>query len=260
MKTLNEYSNILKRDVEISIYIPEVVKKDVRIIYMTDGHNLFDKNKASFNMIWDIEKNLKKLDSKYDYIVVGVDAPQEDAGLKRVEELSFFPMGELALGYMYDRFDYSLLAKYRGKFKGLNTLSYFKELVGREKELTGFEVTRENRVIMGSSMGGVFSFNAALNEPALFGNAGCLSSAFWINEHKQAEILRRKKMDNVKLYMDTGDSEIEPESEFKDAYIDSNILIADMVGNKLHVIKGGIHNETSWGKRFNEIIVLLEEE
>jgi len=67
-----------------------------------------------------------------------------------------------------------------------------------------------NTAIMGSSMGGLISFQAALQRPDVFGMAGVMSPAFWLKDGKRQgyDALLTKAAPpargRVKIYLDSG--------------------------------------------------------
>jgi predicted alpha/beta superfamily hydrolase len=57
--------------------------------------------------------------------------------------------------------------------------------------------------VMGSSLGGVVSLHLAWQWPAVFGNAGCLSSTFGYRDDLRARIARQPRR-RLRLYLDSG--------------------------------------------------------
>ncbi len=84
IQTITRPSKSLNRTVTLSIYCPPG-DGPFPVLYMHDGHNLFDKATSSYNQIWQVEEAFA-----YDIasvIVVGIDAPHDS---RRLDELCPF--------------------------------------------------------------------------------------------------------------------------------------------------------------------------
>ena len=69
------------RRVTIRTYVPadyEWTDRDYRVVYMFDGHNLFDRTTSTYDKEWRIDEYMQTLGSGgcEPAIVVGIDAPQ----------------------------------------------------------------------------------------------------------------------------------------------------------------------------------------
>jgi predicted alpha/beta superfamily hydrolase len=70
----------LDREKTLHIYLPTGYGKKndhFPVLYMHDGHNLFDLKTSAFGSIWNVHLALDKLQKKYEknVIVVGIDCP-----------------------------------------------------------------------------------------------------------------------------------------------------------------------------------------
>ena len=150
-------SEPLERELTINVYLPSG-KGPFPVLYMHDGHNLFDLSTSSFNQIWQVQDAFV-----YDItpmIVVGIDAPQD---IRRMDELSPF-----ANSYSKGKGDVYLAEVLRVKAFIDNTYP-----TKPERDYTG---------IMGSSMGGVISTAALAKYSDVFSKFGLISSAYWIDD------------------------------------------------------------------------------
>ena len=149
----------LNSERKIWVYLPIEYKtnssKKYPVIYMHDGQNLFDQ-KTSYAGEWNIDETLDSIRGQV--IIVGI----ENGGEKRIDELTPFKnekygggKAEAYLDFIVSTLKPKIDATYRTKTNAHNTC------------------------IMGSSLGGLVSFYAALKYPAIFGKVACFSPSFW---------------------------------------------------------------------------------
>jgi predicted alpha/beta superfamily hydrolase len=120
-----------------------------------------------------------------------------------------------------------------------------------------------NTAIMGSSMGGVISNQAAGLYPDVFGRVGCVSNAFYVSYDSIIEFNKNTDFSKIKkFYMDVGDNEGGHGS--RKEYLKTNNAVYDILRKKMDknvltykIVKGGIHSERAWSKRFPSIIRIL---
>lgn len=153
----------------VSVWVPEGYseKTACSVIYMQDGQMLFDPESTWNGRSWKAEEILGRLIADGTVppaIIVGIDSTDY-----RFHE--YFP--DKAAAYLPADASRKSLAKHKGD-------AYLKFLV---EELKPFIDARYNTFtdpahtsIVGSSMGGLISLYAVCEYPAVFGNAGCLSS------------------------------------------------------------------------------------
>lgn len=112
----------------------------------------------------------------------------------------------------------------------------------------------ENTATMGSSMGGLYSFQLLWKFPDTFSMAGCLSPAFF----KSASPIYRRIAENKdsppdgKIYMDAG--EMKPEFARCIPRMHKNLLKLEFEeGNNLFfwVVLGESHSESAWSRRLH---------
>ena len=142
----------LKTTKKIWIYLPEgyatAVKKKFSVIYMHDAQNLFDA-KTSFVGEWNVDEKLDSL--KAQVIVVGIEHGNE----KRIEELTPYKNEKYGGGNADNYVDFIV-----------KTLKPYIDKNYRTK------TKPKNTIIIGSSLGGLVSYYAAVKYPEVFGKAG----------------------------------------------------------------------------------------
>ncbi|MBF0502888.1 MAG: hypothetical protein HQM09_22325 [Candidatus Riflebacteria bacterium] len=155
-----------------------------QVLYMHDGQNLFDPATSFAGADWKVDETVSRLimDGKIPEIIVVGIANTPD----RMEEYNLYtPRGKAYARFIVEKLKPMIDARYR-------TLS-----------------GREQTAIMGSSMGGLFSFQLAWAYPEVFTMAGCLSSAFWPSKSRiyraVSEDLRPLK--GIRIYLDCGGKE-----------------------------------------------------
>lgn len=141
------------------------------VIYMHDGRNLFDDQRAGFGVEWGIDEHVSELarsGRSRSAIVVGIASTElryreyGPAGI--LAELPFSTRRLVENGY-----GGSSLADDYLRF----IVEELKPMIDRDyRTLSG----RVDTSIMGSSMGGLISFYALTRHPKVFGGAACLST------------------------------------------------------------------------------------
>ncbi len=216
----------------ITVWLPDSYSEKSEpnaVIYMHDGQNLFEPS-ASFNGVdWKVDETLTKLLKSGEIkncIVVGIPNSPD-----RMKELNL----ESKLGKSYAEFVINEVMPFiNGKF---NTSK-----------------KPEDNIIAGSSMGGLMSFQMAVEYPEVFGKAACFSPAFPLT---YSQIMGKiKKCSSLPLesmlYIDTGEYE-EPitgsctemyELLLKKGYEENKNLL-------YYLDKEAIHTESAWARRFH---------
>jgi predicted alpha/beta superfamily hydrolase len=230
----------LKTNRKIWLYLPknyETSTKKFPVIYMHDAQNLFD-TKTSYVGEWNVDEKLDSLNAQV--IVVGI----EHGGDKRLEELT---------PYKNENFDSGNANKYLEFI--VNTLKPEIDKKYRTK------TTAKNTTIMGSSLGGLTSFYAAIKYPEIFGKAGVFSPAFWINRKDINDYMTNSKKLKTKIYFLCGDSEGDDDDMVNDLNHIELLLNTNRCYclhlNKKTIVKGGHHNEKLWRDGFVDAILWL---
>ena len=178
---------------ELVVFLPEGYQdsnKRYPVVYMHDGQNLFS-GKSGPSIKWDVDKMVDRLtegQQLQEVIVVGI----YNAGEKRAEEYIPYPVDDI--------FNPGSILNGRGR--------EYTRLVG-EKIVPYIDhhyrtlTSRENRAIMGSSLGGLISLWIANAFPELFTMVGALSPcAPW-----NFEVLEKSAHHALRVWIDAGTAE-----------------------------------------------------
>lgn len=152
----------LPRTRRIWIYLPRSYSTNLNrsypVVYAHDGQNLFD-SATSFSGEWGIDESLDNLSKEI--IFVGID----NGGAQRLNELTPFAnanygggQADYYLDFIVDKLRPYINENFRTKTDRLNT------------------------AILGSSLGGLCSFYAALRHENIFGQIGVFSPSFWFTD------------------------------------------------------------------------------
>ena len=236
----------------IWIYVPPdyaSTSKNYPVIYMHDGQNLFDES-TSFSGEWEVDEILNKIytDKKLGFIVVGI----ENGGSKRMDEYSPWKNTKYGGGEgdAYVEFIVQTLKPYVDE----NYRTY---------------PHRNNTAIMGSSMGGLISYYAALKYPNVFSKSGVFSPSFWFSEKSFDYAKENGNLKNSKMYFLAGNKEgdnvafEEISNTVKGVNKVSDLLKeagfnANYISTK--IVAEGKHNEKFWRENFEEAVLWLFDE
>jgi predicted alpha/beta superfamily hydrolase len=220
---------------DVYVYLPEGYEKLKRrypVLYIHDGQNLFDPNRAFQGQTWRVEDSLNNLIKKKliaPVIVVAIDNTPD-----RLEEYIFEKRGKEYLYFIKDtlkpQIDYS-----------------FRTLKGAES--TG---------ILGSSLGGLISLHAGIKLPETFGLVGALSPSIWWNDKSVLTSYKKSPYLPIKVYLDSGTvGGEEPQNVWalgsvlkeRDFQRGENLLI--------YIQENANHSEYWWAHRFPTAIQFL---
>lgn len=173
---------------DLSVWLPPDYSESDRqrfpVLYMHDGQNLFDPAQSFCGHDWKVDETMVRLSEEgviQPAIVVGISNSPD-----RMEELN-------------------LLTR-----KGRAYRSFLVEQVKPFIDTTYRTMpAREWTGIMGSSMGGLVSFQLAWQHPDVFSFAGCLSPAFWKTGAKTVAQVRASPCPDppIRIYLDAGEYE-----------------------------------------------------
>lgn len=159
----------------LTIWLPpgyDSSKRRYGVVYMHDGHNLFDPAKSNFNKVWAADKAMlaaMRSGKVAPHIIVGIWAP----GMDRYRQYLPKDIYDLASPALRGQMD---------KMAGGPVISdgYLAWLAGPLKQWVDHTYrTRpgpRDTVIVGSSMGGIMSCYAIVRRPDIYGRAACVSS------------------------------------------------------------------------------------
>ncbi|HSB37121.1 MAG TPA: alpha/beta hydrolase-fold protein [Thermoanaerobaculia bacterium] len=128
---------------------------------------------------------------------------------------------------------------------------------------------REDTALIGSSMGGLFSFFAAWTRPDLFGRAASLSGSFWWDRRRLVHDVAAGACPNPRpvLYVDSGAAKdpLAEDANLRDGYHHTMAMRRALTGHcyepgrDLHVLAfpGHAHDAASWAARLAVPLQLL---
>ena len=235
------YMPQLDRTRRIWVYFPpdyETSGKTYPVLYMHDGQNLFDAA-TSFAGEWEVDETLNSLaeQGKNVPLVVGVD----NGGSYRLDEYTPWrnPQYGGGDGEKYGQFITETLKPYIDQ--------HYRTRPGRE--YTG---------VMGSSLGGLISHFAAVNDQEVFSKAGLFSPSYWFSDTLWAFTHDAGRKQDVRFYQLCGSNEggnvVTDMQRMNDSLVGAGFP-QDQVANK--VVAGGQHNEKLWRENFGEAYLWL---
>jgi predicted alpha/beta superfamily hydrolase len=156
----------LNRYRRVWIYLPQnyyISSQNYPVVYAHDGQNLFDEVYTAFGTEWGLDENLKNLEDTFglNIIAVGID----NGGAERINEYS---------PYLNNQY---------GGGSGENYINFISNTLKPYIDANFRTISnRENTAIIGSSMGGLISFYAALEKENIFSKSGIFSPSFWFSD------------------------------------------------------------------------------
>ena len=224
----------------IHLYLPnnyENSDENYPVVYMYDGHNLFDDNDATYGKSWGLKDFLDTYDKPL--IVVGMECNHE--GQERLNE--YCP--------------YVVNHSYFGDIQGVGD-QYMQWVVDELKPMIDANYRTipflECTMIAGSSMGGLMALYSIVYYNDIFSKAACLSSAIgFCFEQLCQEIQNVSLNSDTRVYMDWGSEESRNKKAL--AYTTMrNLEIAHLIEKQgaqtyPRLIMNGKHNEETWEKQ-----------
>lgn len=244
------------RRVTVRIYLPADYERsdcEYPVLYMFDGHNLFDRTTSSYNKEWRVDETMERLSTHSPAIVVGIDAPQN-----RYERFAMYSVGDWEYR---TRPEGRLLKRIRGY--GDETAAFLMHQVKPWVERTYRVCRHRDQVgVAGSSMGGYMSLLVGAQCPDSVSKVMAFSPVV-MDEPMRGYVLRERILaagstPPQRYYLDMGDR------ERLDFVRDPQILVDHLKGLRLtlveaghrdvlaRVIPGGRHDELAWARRFPE--------
>lgn len=224
---------------KIWVYLPKDYAISVQkypVIYMPDAQNLFDA-KTAYAGEWNIDETLDSLNAKV--IVVGI----EHGGDKRIDELTPFKHEKYGGGHANAYLDFIV-----------NTLKPKVDATYRTKSNT------KNTAMIGSSLGGLVSFYAAIKYPEVFGKIGCFSPSFWFAREDMNKLLNKTENFETKVYFlcgdNEGDADVITDMENIEKWVNTKRCACKKLNKKV-IVKGGQHNEKLWRESFKKAYLWL---
>jgi predicted alpha/beta superfamily hydrolase len=227
-----------RRDVVVWLppsYDSELAKR-YPVLYMHDGQNVFDPATSFIGFDWradDVADSLIRAGAMQEIVIVGINNSPD-----RGREYSDNPLGRAYARFVIDVVKPMIDSSYR-------TLP-----------------DRKNTAVMGSSMGGLISFLFVWWHPDVFYQAGCLSSAFLVEENKILKEVSRyggaKKA--IRVYLDDGSEGLD--EQLKPGY-DEMVRLLEEKGYRKGIDleyffdEGAEHNEPAWANRLWRPLIFM---
>ena len=231
----------LNRKRRIWIYLPPDYETSVKrypVLYMHDGQNLFDQA-VGFAGEWKVDETLNEVFQNGDssVIVIAIENGEEH----RISEYTPWKHPKYGGGEGDKYVDFIV-----------NTLKPYVDKTYRTKS------DRMNTGILGSSLGGLISFYAAMKHQEVFSKAGVLSPSFWYSDEVYEMVERAGKVQDMQFYFLGG----ELESETLIDEINAMVTLLQVVGFEDDELKmvthpDGKHNEQFWSREFKDCYVWL---
>jgi predicted alpha/beta superfamily hydrolase len=224
------YSTQLANRRDILVYLPPSYAagdQHYPVIYMHDAQNLFDPATSFAGEVWRVDETLTALSYQgLEAIAVGVP----HAGEQRMHEYNPFDRGDAYLAFIVD----TLRPIINHDFRSL-----------AERSQTG---------IMGSSLGGLISLYAFFRYPHVFGLAGALSPALWVQRGSINEYVRAAPFSPGRIYIDNGTQEANAQGMYQRLLHKGYRADVDV---KYVSEEGGQHRESAWARRLPDALRFL---
>ena len=249
----------LNKEMTVRILLPEAYhnpNKFFPVLYMHDGQNLFEDDKATYGYSWQIKTTLDHMVSKRiikDMIIVGIDSDQERLDLyspwnndpKHKDKLTKTCGGK---GDLY--VDWLVLELKPWIDQNYRTIK-----------------DKKNTTIAGSSMGSYISLYTICKYPDIFGNAGLFSTSLWFNENTMIDYLRSSLISpSHKFFVSVGTMEanLDPNHSSNVAYIKGSkkiiSILSDLgIRNTQLLITNEKHHELAWSHQFVDFLKFLND-
>ncbi|GGJ20722.1 alpha/beta hydrolase [Deinococcus roseus] len=236
------YSPELQEEVKLLVYLPPQYFSQPEavfpVVYMHDGHNVFDRSTSSYGFDWQADETAEEFAAAgHPVVLVGIWTLED----KRMAY--YVPFPSRLHGHQAQGLDYlSFIA---------DTL---KPWIDRH-----FRVSQDlhHTAICGSSLGGIISLYAALNHPEVFGVAGIMSPALWVGEYRSFDDVK-PVLAGVRCFVDMGDREgttLEEAAHLVRQAKQIALLISQQ-GSEVELLigKDHLHHESAWAERFPQFL------
>lgn len=257
-------------DQRLTIWLPpgyDAGAQRYPVLYMHDGHNLFDRRSSNFDKIWAADKAMLQVSASgkvEPHIIIGIWAP----GADRFRQ--YLPRD------IHDAASPGLRARMDAAAGGpILSDAYLAWIAGPLKTWVDTRLRtrpgRDDTAIMGSSMGGLMSCYAFLNRPDIFGRAACISSHWPAIDPRAVEggdpeliglwdrwfAEKLGSPNGRRLWLDHGTATLDAFYAPYQQAVDARIAASGWEkGNdwESRVYEGAEHEENAWAARLPEIM------
>ncbi len=227
----------------------EQESKRYPVLYAQDGQSLWSTSEDPFGN-WALEATfdqLYELGAIEEVILVAIDTSRD-----RTDRLS--PVADPEHG-----------GGFASKHLEMMTGPLRHAINSRYRTKTG----RGDTALLGSSMGGLFSFYAAWSRSDVFGKAACLSSSFWWADRQAIRQVQTSKPPSPKplFYLDSGAAlwSFEKDANVRDGYNHTRSMLRALFdhgftpGVDVHKLTfaGSTHDAASWASRVSIPLQIL---
>lgn len=236
------------------VYVPDGFDEDCRfpVLYMFDGHNLFDDEEASYGKSWGMLDYLEE--HQVPLIIAAVECNHHDEhepGGGRISE--------------YSPFDFH--SRYWGKVTGRGkiTMDFFvDEFKPYVDDNYPTIPDRDHTFIAGSSMGGLMTLYAVLCYNEVFSGGAALSPAYGFAYERVCRMIRNAELcGRTVLYMDNGEREFRSVHSRRGFATVARLLTEKKILLETRIVPDGVHSEASWEKQIpfflNTLLYTLKE-
>jgi enterochelin esterase-like enzyme len=253
----------------LTIWLPpgyDKGRKRYPVLYMHDGHNLFDPAKSNFNKVWAADKAMLtavRTGRVEPHIIVGVWAPGKDRYRQYLPQTIYQAASGTPRAAMDAMIEGPVVSE-----------AYLTWLAGPLKQWVDASFRtrpgRDDTAIMGSSMGGLMSCYAFMERPETYGRAGCVSS-HWpaADPHKVGEAnpelialwdswfaARLGQPGGRRVWLDHGTATLDAFYAPYQEKIDARFAASGWQRGRdweSKVYEGAEHEENAWAKRLPEV-------
>ena len=260
-------------DQRLTIWLPPGYDSSARrypVLYMHDGHNLFDPAKSNFNKVWAADKAMLAAMASgmvAPHIIVGVWAPGKDRYRQYLPRSAYDLAGPELHGAMDALAGGPVISQ-----------AYLDWLAGPLKHWVDRTYRtlpdRRHTAIAGSSMGGLMSCWAFVERPRVYGRAACVSTHWPLVMPQDGEkadparlaldqawfVKRLGKPDGRRLWMDHGTATLDAYYPPYQSALNQAVASAGWKQGRdwqAKVYPGDEHEENAWARRLPEIFTWL---
>lgn len=234
-------SEVLDNSRKIRIYLPPSYGKRKNkyypVLYVHDGQNVFYGKQSFSGYSWNLHQTAEELIKKdliKEIIIVTADNMEEERLSEYAHQDGVYKGKKVrARGFAYEKF-------------------IIRELMPFIEENYRVRTGRKNTALMGSSMGGLVTFNIGMRRTDLFSKLAVMSPSFWWGKSSPLEKINSYHYENLdsKIWLDTGEAEAgfmsfteEVISRLKEL---KNKFNLDLV---YYQVPEAVHSETAWSAR-----------
>lgn len=236
IETFELWCHPFRENRRVNVYLPSDYYENEEkypVVYMFDGHNLFDDAEAAYGKSWGLRDFLDYWDKKI--IVVGVYCSMH--GNDRLVE--------------YSPYNYKTIFTGPVKGTGKLTMEWFATVLKNYIDNTYRTWShREATAIAGSSMGGLMAYYAVIKYNHIYSKAACISPAFRLAIRSvKAQLLRSKELsEDTKIFFSWGTKE-DPRGILGKQIWKLDAMLQER-GIDTYCLKhiNGTHSEGSWEK------------